>query len=45
MKVKVIFYLHEYWLMLNKTFVIENNIKFMRISSDIFPFATHEKAG
>jgi UV DNA damage endonuclease len=23
----------------------ENNIKFMRISSDIFPFATHEKAG
>lgn len=45
MKVKVIFYLHEYWLMLNKTFVIENNIKFMRMSSDIFPFATHEKAG
>ncbi|KAG0749729.1 hypothetical protein G6F57_004315 [Rhizopus arrhizus] len=23
----------------------ENNIKFMRMSSDIFPFATHEKAG
>lgn len=31
--------------LLKKNYNTENKIKFMRISSDIFPFASHEKAG